>query len=49
INGLILEYLESIPELGTTVLINQYPIEIIQIQNNSIKKIKISPRLSDSE
>jgi len=49
INGLLLEYLESIPELGTSVLINNYPIEIIKIQNNSIKKVKINPRLTDNE
>ncbi len=45
INGLLLEHFESIPEPKTSVLINQYPIEILQIKNNSIKKVKISPRL----
>jgi magnesium and cobalt exporter, CNNM family len=45
LNGLILEYLESIPQTGTSILINQYPIEIIQIKNNSIKTVKISKQL----
>ena len=45
INGLILEYLESIPEPGTSVLIDDYPIEILQINDNTVKTVKISPRL----
>lgn len=45
LNGLILEYLESIPQAGTSILINNYPIEIIQIKNNSIKTVKISKQL----
>lgn len=45
LNGLILEYLESIPQAGTSILIHNYPIEIIQIKNNSIKTVKISKRL----
>jgi len=46
INGLILEYLESIPEPGTSVLIDDYPIEILQITGNTVKTVKISPRLN---
>ncbi len=45
INGLILEYLESIPEPGTSVLIDDYPIEILQLNGNTVKTVKISPRL----
>ncbi|MFK5891929.1 MAG: HlyC/CorC family transporter [Pseudomonadota bacterium] len=44
-NGLILEYLESIPQIGTSILINNYPIEIIQIKNNSIKTVKVNKQL----
>ncbi|MFK5984857.1 MAG: HlyC/CorC family transporter [Pseudomonadota bacterium] len=44
-NGLILEYLESIPQSGTSILISNYPIEIIQIKNNSIKTVKINKQL----
>jgi len=43
LNGLILEHLESIPETGTSVLIEGYPIEILQMQNNMVKIIKIQP------
>lgn len=45
INGLVLEYLESIPEPGTSVLIDNYPIEIKQITANTVKTIKIEPRI----
>jgi len=43
INGLITEYLESIPEAGTSVLIAGYPIDIVQTSNNAIKTIRIHP------
>lgn len=46
LNGVLLEYLESIPQVGTTTLINRYPIEIVKIQNNSIKTVRISPRIN---
>jgi len=44
-NGLILEHLESIPQPGTSVLINGYPIEIIQIADNVVKTVRVSPRI----
>ncbi len=43
LNGMILEYLESIPEAGTSVLINGYPIEIVKTGRNTIKKVRIDP------
>ncbi|MGD2118266.1 MAG: HlyC/CorC family transporter [Chromatiales bacterium] len=42
-NGLILEHMESIPDTGTSLLIAGYPIEILQIQNNVVKVVKILP------
>ncbi len=45
LNGLITEYLETIPENGTSVKLNDYPIEIVQTQGNAIKTVRISPRL----
>ena len=44
-NGLIIEHLESIPEPGTSVLISGYPIEIVQIKDNTVKTAKIDPTL----
>ncbi len=48
INGLMLEYLESIPEPGTSVLIDNYPIEIRQITGNTVKTVKIEAQLNQS-
>jgi len=43
LNGLILEYMEDIPQAGISLKINDYPIEIIQVQDNAVKTVKISP------
>lgn len=45
LNGLIVEYLEALPHVGTTVLIDGYPVEILQVKDNRVKLTKISPRL----
>ncbi len=45
INGLILEHMETIPEVDTTVLIDGYPIEIVRILNNSVRTVRIKPRM----
>jgi Mg2+/Co2+ transporter CorB len=45
INGLILEYLESIPVPGMTVLIDDYPLEIRKTRNNAVKTLIIHPRI----
>jgi len=49
LNGLILEYMETIPEPGTSLLLDGYPAEIIQIKDNTVKTIKICPRLETKE
>jgi len=43
INGLIIEYLETIPEPGTSLLLEGYPIEILQTLDNTIKVVRIDP------
>ena len=45
LNGLIIEYMESIPEPGTSLLIAGYPVEIVQTSANAVKTAKISPAL----
>ncbi len=47
LNGLILEHLEDIPEPGTSLLIQQYPVEIIQAGDNGVKTVRIYPVLDD--
>jgi len=43
INGLILEHLEMIPEAGTSLKINNYPLEILQVKNNMVKTVRVRP------
>lgn len=43
LNGMITEYLETIPESGTSLLLQGYPIEIVQSSNNSVKTVRIDP------
>ncbi|TCK18935.1 Mg2+/Co2+ transporter CorB [Thiogranum longum] len=43
LNGLVLEYLEAIPEPGTSLLLSGYPIDIVQTQGNLVKTLRIHP------
>ena len=43
LNGLITEYLESIPVPGTSLRINGYTIEILQTLDNAVKSARIRP------
>jgi len=45
LNGLILEYLENIPEPGTSLLLGEHPVEIVQTAANAVKTVRIDPRL----
>jgi len=41
LNGLVLEYFESIPESGTCLKIEAYPIEIIETKENRVQLARI--------
>jgi Mg2+/Co2+ transporter CorB len=43
LNGMITEYLENIPESGTSLLLGGYPVEIVQTSSNSVKTVRIDP------
>jgi Mg2+/Co2+ transporter CorB len=43
LNGLILEYLEEIPENKVSVRLAGYPVEIVDINENMIKTVRIMP------
>jgi Mg2+/Co2+ transporter CorB len=45
LNGLIIEYLEVIPEPGTTLRIAGYPIEIVSTSDSAVKTARVSPAL----
>jgi Mg2+/Co2+ transporter CorB len=44
LNGLIIEYMETIPEPGTSVPLHGYPLEIIKRDKNTIKLVKFYPK-----
>ncbi|KEA54134.1 MULTISPECIES: HlyC/CorC family transporter [Mangrovibacter] len=43
VNGMLLEALEEIPAAGTRVNIGQYDIDILDVQDNMIKQVKVTP------
>jgi Mg2+/Co2+ transporter CorB len=43
LNGLIIEYLEEIPENNISLRLAGYPIEIVEISGNMIKTARILP------
>lgn len=49
VNGLLLEQLEDIPEAGTSLLVAEHPIEILQVQNRMVKVVRILPKVVLSE
>jgi Mg2+/Co2+ transporter CorB len=44
INGLLLEQLEDIPQAGTTLMVADHPVEIMQVQNRMVKVVRILPK-----
>ena len=49
LNGLLTDALESIPEPGTSIKIEGYPIEIVQTQGNMVKTARILPKLKKKQ
>ena len=45
--GLIVEYLETIPEAGTSLKLGEHPVEILQIAENTVRTARIWPALAD--
>lgn len=48
LNGLILEYLEAMPEAGVTIKIAGRPIEIVQITGRKVKTARILPNAQEA-
>ena len=46
INGTITDYLGQIPQENVCLEINQYRIEVLSIEDNSIEKVKIKKKES---
>lgn len=43
INGMLLEAIEEIPEPGTQIHLSQYQIEILDVQDNMVKQVRVVP------
>lgn len=43
LNGLIMEELQSLPSIGTSLKINDIPVEIVQVKQRRVKTARISP------
>ncbi len=43
LNGLILEYFEDIPEVGTSMKLAGQPLEVVQIQDRVVKSVRLLP------
>ena len=43
LNGLIVEHLQDLPESGTSVMINGYPMDVLQTQENMVKTARVRP------
>jgi Mg2+/Co2+ transporter CorB len=44
INGLIVEYMETIPEPGTSVNLHGYHLEIIECDENTVRRVRFHPK-----
>ena len=45
LNGLIVELLETIPQPGTTLNVDGYPIEIVETDDNRVRSVRIGTRV----
>ena len=44
LNGLILEHLEDIPESHLSVQVSGHPMEIVELEENRIKLVRVFPK-----
>jgi len=49
LSGLIIERLETIPEIGTCLLLTNTPVEVVHVWENRVKTARISPPLKTVE
>jgi Mg2+/Co2+ transporter CorB len=44
LNGLIIEFMETIPEPGTSIKLHGHPLEIIKCDENTVKLVRFLAR-----
>ena len=49
LNGLIVELLETIPDPSTCLKISGYPIEVVAVDDNRIRTVRVSRRVADQD
>ncbi|MGO2478024.1 MAG: transporter associated domain-containing protein, partial [Pseudoalteromonas sp.] len=49
LSGLIVEYLENIPDANLSLRIAGYPIEVVEVKENMIKLVRIQPKTKKHE
>ncbi len=49
LNGLIIDYLETIPKAGTSLRLAGYPMDIIQTKGNAVKTVRFYPQYRKKE
>ena len=49
INGLLLEQLEAIPEAGTSLIVGEQLVDILQVQDRMVKVVRIAKRAVPTE
>jgi Mg2+/Co2+ transporter CorB len=49
LSGLIIDHLQTIPEIGTCCLIDNVPLEVVQVLENRIRTVRVSPPLVSVE
>jgi len=47
LNGLILEQLEAIPQTGASLVLGDYPAEVLETAGNAVKLVRIHPPLAN--
>jgi len=48
VSGLIVEYLEAIPEPGTSLMLGEHPAEILQTADNTVRTVRVWPPVTDA-
>ncbi len=49
INGMLLEELEDIPQINAQVRVGNYLIDVLDVQENMIKRVRVTPILPDNQ
>lgn len=49
LNGLITEYLEDIPQPGTSLILHGYVVEVVRVRGTAVQLARMQPRESDAE